>query len=173
MIVLDTNVISELMRSTPDPGVMTWITEQPMAGLFTTSLTQAEIFYGLALLPAGRRRGDLMTAANSMFDVDLAVRVLPFDSDAALAYSDIAAGRRLDGQPISQIAAIVRSRGGMLEPAICATAPIAESPSSIPGDNRESGRTKTFHEKLAVKFPQSKYRVCGREGLKTHYTKLR
>jgi hypothetical protein len=118
MIVLDTNVISELMRREPDPRVMAWIAEQPMAGVFTTTLTQAEIFYGLALLPEGRRRDDLLAAARPMFDVDLAGRVLPFDTDAALAYPEIAAGRKQDGKPISQIdaqiAAIVRSRGARL-----------------------------------------------------------
>ncbi|OAN51196.1 type II toxin-antitoxin system VapC family toxin [Sphingobium sp. TCM1] len=118
MIVLDTNVISELMRREPDAAVMAWLGEQPMAGVFTTTLTQAEIFYGLALLPAGRRRDTLMAAARPMFEVDLAGRVLPFDTEAALTYSDIAAGRRRGGKPISQIdaqiAAIVRSRGARL-----------------------------------------------------------
>ena len=118
MIILDTNVISELMRVEPDARVMAWIAEQPMAGLFTTTLTQAEIFYGLALLPEGRRRDDLIAAAQPMFDVDFAGRVLPFDTDAALAYSDISAARKRAGQPISQIdaqiAAIVSSRGARL-----------------------------------------------------------
>lgn len=118
MIVLDTNVISELMRREPNAGVLAWIGEQPIAGVFTTTLTQAEIFYGLALLPEGRRRDELLAAARPMFEVDLAGRVLPFDTDAALAYPDIAAGRRKGGQPISQIdaqiAAIVRSRGARL-----------------------------------------------------------
>jgi len=117
MIVLDTNVISELMRREPDPRVMAWIAEQPMAGVFTTTLTQAEIFYGLALLPEGRR-DDLLAAARPMFDVDLAGRVLPFDTDAAATYPEIAAGRKQGGKPISQIdaqiAAIVRSRGARL-----------------------------------------------------------
>ncbi len=118
MIVLDTNVISELMRREPDPRVMAWVAEQPMASVFTTALTQAEVFYGLALLPAGRRRDDLLAAARPMFDVDLAGRVLPFDTDAALVYPEIAAGRKQGGKPISQvdaqIAAIVRSRGARL-----------------------------------------------------------
>ena len=118
MIVLDTNVISELMRAEPDAGMLSWMERQAMAGLFTTTLTQAEIFYGLALLPEGRRRETLVAAAQPMFDVDLAGRVLPFDIDAALAYPVIAAGRRQSGQPISQIdaqiAAIVRSRGARL-----------------------------------------------------------
>lgn len=118
MIVLDTNVISELMRSKPDEGVLEWTAEQPMAGLFTTALTQAEIFYGLALLPKGRRRDKLIAAAEPMFDVDLEGRVLPFDSSAAQAYADIAIARKRAGHPISQIdaqvAAIVRSRGARL-----------------------------------------------------------
>lgn len=118
MIVLDTNVISELMRPEPDAAVMAWIGEQPMAGVFTTTLTQAEIFYGLALLPEGRKREALLAAARPMFEADLAGRVLPFDTDAVAAYPDIAAGRRKSGQPISQIdaqiAAIVQSRGARL-----------------------------------------------------------
>lgn len=118
MIVLDTNVISELMRREPGAKVMAWLGEQPIAAVFTTTLTQAEVFYGLALLPKGRRRDDLVAAARPMFEVDFAGRVLPFDIDAALAYPDIAAGRRQAGQPISQIdaqiAAIVRSRGARL-----------------------------------------------------------
>src|SRR3546814_17315831 len=91
MIVLDTNVISELMRREPDAKVMAWMGEQPMAGVFTTTLTQAEIFYGLALLPEGRRRDDLLAAARPMFEADLSGRVLPFDTDADLAYPDLAA----------------------------------------------------------------------------------
>jgi toxin FitB len=118
MIVLDTNVISELMRPTPDARVMAWMAQQPMAGLFTTTVTQAEIFYGLALLPQGRRRDDLVVAAQQMFDVDLAGRVLSFDIDAAMIYAEIAAGRRRIGKPISQIdaqiAAVARSRGAQL-----------------------------------------------------------
>lgn len=118
MIILDTNVISELMRRQPDQRIMTWIADQPMAGVFTTTLTRAEIFYGLALLPEGRRRSDLLAAARPMFDVDLAGRVLPFDTEAAIFYPAIAAGRKQAGRPLSQIdaqiAAIVRSRGARL-----------------------------------------------------------
>jgi predicted nucleic acid-binding protein len=118
VIVLDTNVISELMRAAPDPRVLAWLVRQPMAGLFTTTLTQAEIFYGLRLLPEGRRREDLMTAARPIFETEMAGRILSFDSDAALVYSDVAAHRRQIGQPIAQIdgqiAAITRSRGAQL-----------------------------------------------------------
>lgn len=118
MIVLDTNVVSELMRGTPNARVLDWMAQQPMAGLFTTTLTQAEVLYGLALLPEGRRREGLFEAARDMFEVDLAGRILPFDSDAALIYPQIAVGRRRIGQPISQIdgqiAAIAASRGARL-----------------------------------------------------------
>ena len=118
MIVLDTNVVSELLRRRPDPKVVAWIGQQPMAGIFTTTLTQAEIFYGLALLPRGRRRDELVAAAQPMFELDFAGRVLPFDTEAAHVYPDIAAGRRQSGKPIgqidAQIAAVVRSRGARL-----------------------------------------------------------
>ena len=118
MIVLDTNVISELMRAAPDDRAASWLASQPMSGLFTTTLTQAEILYGLTLLPQGRRRDDLFAAARPIFDEDLAGRILPFDSEAALIYPEIAAHRRQSGQPISQIdaqiASIARSRGARL-----------------------------------------------------------
>jgi predicted nucleic acid-binding protein len=118
VIVLDTNVISEMMRSTPDERVAAWFALQPASGLFTTALTQAEILYGLALLPAGRRRDELFAVALPIFEVDMAGRILPFDSGAASHYPGIAAGRRQSGRPISQvdaqIASITQSRGARL-----------------------------------------------------------
>lgn len=114
MIILDTNILPELMRAELHPRVLAWLVRQPMAGLFTTTLTQAEIFYGLRLLPEGGRREDLVAAARPIFEIELAGRILGFDSDAALVYPEIAARRRLAGQPIAQIAAITRSRGAQL-----------------------------------------------------------
>ena len=118
MIVFDTNVLSELMRAEPDGAVLEWVARQPMAGLFTTTISQAEIYYGLALLPEGKRREALLGAAHAMFDEDFPGRILPFDTEAAHAYSEVAATRKLNGQPISQfdaqIAGIVRSRGAQL-----------------------------------------------------------
>ncbi len=118
MIVLDTNVISELMRVEPAPAVLDWIARQSSASLFTTAVAQAEIHYGLALLPDGKRRNALRDAAKAMFEEDFAGRILPFDSDAAVAYAAIAASRRAAGKPIAQfdaqIAAVVRSRGARL-----------------------------------------------------------
>lgn len=115
MIVLDTNVVSELMRASPTPAVQRWVAAQPATSLFTTAITQAEILHGVLLLPKGRRRAAIEAAAMSMFSEDFAARVLPFGGDAALAYAEIAAARRRMGRPISnldaQIAAIARSTG--------------------------------------------------------------
>jgi hypothetical protein len=118
MIILDTNVLSELMRPAPSPRVVAWVAKQPATELFTTSITEAEIFYGLELLAKSKRREALLAAAEAMFAQDLAGRVLGFDSDAARAFSKIAAHRRGLGRPIShadaQIAAITQSRGAKL-----------------------------------------------------------
>lgn len=118
MIVLDTNVLSELLRPGPDPGVVGWIESLPAASVFTTAVTQSEILYAIAILPSGQRRASLQAAVSGIFAEDLAGRVLPFDGAAAEQYADIAAARRSAGQPISQfdaqIVAITRSRGGRL-----------------------------------------------------------
>ena len=103
MIILDTNVLSELMRSQPDESVLRWIGTHQATNLFITALTQAEILYGLELLTEGKRRTDLKQAAQSMFDLDFARRILPFDSDSAQQFAMIAATRRTIGRPISQI----------------------------------------------------------------------
>lgn len=118
MIVLDTNVISEMLRPQPAPQVAEWLAAQAVSALFTTAITQAEIYYGLSLLPAGRRRDRLQAAVVPIFEEDLRGRVLAFDAGAASAYATIAAERRRAGQPISQfdaqIAAIVHAHGGSL-----------------------------------------------------------
>ena len=118
MIVLDTNVISELMKDQPERRVFDWVQQQTAANLYTTSVTQAEILNGLLLLPAGKRRDAIRSAAEKMFGHVFAERILSFDSAAAPAYAQIASQRRRGGRPISQfdaqIAAIVQSRGGEL-----------------------------------------------------------
>jgi toxin FitB len=104
MIVLDTNVLLETPRPKPADSVRRWIEAQSKANLYTTTLCEAEIFYGLALLAAGRRRLQLERAARAIFEQEFSGRVLPFDSMAARAYAEIAAARPRLGQPISELA---------------------------------------------------------------------
>ncbi len=107
MIVLDTNVISELMRAKPHPAVLAWVAAQPRAMLYTTSINQTEILYGIAMLPAGRRRNALAAAAEAMFAEDLAGRVLPYDGAAAARYAEIVVARRRVGNPIEAFDALI------------------------------------------------------------------
>ena len=112
MIILATNVISELMRPEPSSVVTAWVAKRPGQELFTTSITEAEIFYGIELLTKGKRREALRAAAEAMFAEDFRGRIFAFGSEAARAFSKIAAHRRQLGKPISnadaQVAAIAR-----------------------------------------------------------------
>ena len=116
--VLDTNVLSELLRPAPEPAVLAWFAAQPSETLFVTAVTQAEMMLGARLLPAGRRRKALEDAVQGMFDEDFAGRILPFDSAAVPDCVDIVSHRRAVGRPISQfdaqIAAIARRHGAGL-----------------------------------------------------------
>jgi predicted nucleic acid-binding protein len=118
MIILDTNVLSELLRPAPETHVLAWVEEQSPASVFTSAVTQGEILYGIRLLPESQRRRKLWDAALAIFNEDFAGRVLSFDGDAAVAYAEISASRRAAGRPISQfdatIAAITRSHGAVL-----------------------------------------------------------
>ena len=115
MIVLDTNVLSEAIRPVPSRRVLDWLAAQQPSGLFTTAISEAELVYGLALLPAGERRASLEESVRRMLEEDFAQRVLPFDRAAASAFAVIASGRRKKGRPISefdaQIAAVARIHG--------------------------------------------------------------
>ena len=102
MIILDTNVISELMRDRPQQTVLNWLDAQSTSSLFVTTITEAEILTGIALLPEGRRRRDLIDAAHRVFATLFTDRVLAFDSQAAQTYAEIFARRHLSGRPISQ-----------------------------------------------------------------------
>ncbi len=117
MIVLDTNVLSEEMKPAPDAAVHRWLLAQNASDLFTTAVTEAEIRLGIAILPEGKRKQDLETAASRILAL-FAGRVLPFDSAAAVEYARIVAERRRIGRPVAdfdaQIAAITLSRGMML-----------------------------------------------------------
>lgn len=114
MIVLDTNVLSELMRARPNSVVQGWMDREDARGLFASAVSEAEIRTGLGLLPDGRRRRELTEAADLVLNELFRGRVLPFDAAAARVYADIACQRRVDGRPVSQfdcqIAAIARSR---------------------------------------------------------------
>lgn len=118
MIILDTNVVSELMKSSPAPAVVRWVDAKPASSLYTTAVTHAEILYGVMILPRGKRRDAIAAAANAMFDEEFGQRVLAFDASCARAYADIASARRRSGRPIAafdaQIAAIARSVGASL-----------------------------------------------------------
>ena len=118
MIILDTNVLSEIAKPGAAPQVLAWFDRQPRLDLFLTALTQAEILYGIAALPPGKRKSGLEQAARTTFEQDFEGRILPFDLDAAQEYASIAVARRRSGRPISvidaQIAAIARSRGAAL-----------------------------------------------------------
>ena len=118
MFVIDTNVASELMRPAPASTVAAWIAEQDAEDLFLTAVSEAELLYGVAIMPAGRRRDTLETSMTRWLNLGFSERILPFDSAAARAYAEIASGRRRTGRPIGeadcQIAAISRSRGAVL-----------------------------------------------------------
>ena len=118
MIVLDTNVISELMRPRPADAVLRWMARQPAAALHVTSISYAEILFGIGLLPEGRRRRALAEQAAAMFAEDFAGRVLGFDMAAAPAYAAIAGQRRQRGsriEPIDgMIAAIAQTHGAAI-----------------------------------------------------------
>jgi predicted nucleic acid-binding protein len=118
MILLDTNILSELMRPAPEPIVEEWLAAQPVASIFISAITEAELRTGVALLPEGKRKSTLAAAIRAMLEIDFAGRTLPFDSAAAIDFAEIVTTRRLSGRPISQadsqIAAITKSRGAEL-----------------------------------------------------------
>ena len=118
MIVLDTNVISEAMLPLPNANVRQWLSAQPSQHLFTTAVSLAEILYGIEILPLGKRRAGLLSAAETMFANLFAQRILGFDAPSARAFPAIAAGRRLQGRPMSvldaQIASIAKANGAAL-----------------------------------------------------------
>lgn len=115
MIVLDTNVVSEFLRSSPEKQVEAWLSVQDGAMVYFTAVGEAELRHGVAILPAGRRCALILDAIEGMLEEDFRDRILPFDSNAACAYAVIAAERRAAGRPISQfdcqIAAIARAHG--------------------------------------------------------------
>ncbi len=112
MIVLDTNVLSELMRDQPSTIVQGWISGFDLGDLYTTSITKAELLAGIAMLPAGRRRQTLDRAANDVLDTYLSGRILAFEGDAPAHYAEIVGRKgRMALTFDTLIAAIARCRG--------------------------------------------------------------
>lgn len=116
MIILDTNVVSEPTRVAPSETVRRWVLAQRQSDLFTTAITEAEIFGGIAAMPAGKRRDALNEQARRIFEIDFSGKVLAFDSAAARTFSAVA--RRKSGNLIldadAQIAAIAHAHGAIL-----------------------------------------------------------
>lgn len=98
MIILDTNVLSALMRQTPDVHVVRWLDRQPRSSIWTTSVTILEVRFGLQIAATGRRRALLMQAFESVLD-KMGHRIAPFDTAAAAQAADLMAVRRRKGRP--------------------------------------------------------------------------
>jgi predicted nucleic acid-binding protein len=118
MIILDTNVLSALMQSVPEPKVIHWLDNQPAESIWITSITLFETRFGLALLPKGKRRTALEKAFAELMDADLGNRVLDFDGAAATEAAVLAARRQKAGTPVdirdTQIAGIAVARRASL-----------------------------------------------------------
>jgi hypothetical protein len=118
MILIDTNVVSELMRHVPAPAVLAWFAGQDASSLYLSAVGEAELRRGAAILPVGKRRDRLIAEIDAMITEDFAARVLPFDSAAAVAFAAIYLDRRTAGRPISfpdcQIAATARAHGAAM-----------------------------------------------------------
>jgi len=118
VIILDTNVLSALMRKLPDSPVVGWLDRQPPESVWITSVTLFEARLGLALLPDGKRRAALVSAFARLLEEDLENRVLDFDTGAAIEAAELAAQRQRAGRPVdirdTQIAGIALARHGTL-----------------------------------------------------------
>jgi predicted nucleic acid-binding protein len=114
MIILDTNTVSETLKSKPSEIVLNWLAAQQPYEIFITVITQAELLYGVESLPVGKRRLDLSHEVEKLFSEDFPSRILPFDESSARMYARIASQRKSIGRPLSQsdamIAAIARGR---------------------------------------------------------------
>ena len=113
-LLLDTNVVSELLRPSPNPAVESWIAARLASELYFSAVGEAELRYGVAMLPEGQRKSALATAIEGIMREDFEDRILPFDSNAARAYANIVAAHRAAGRTVTtadcQIAAIAHSR---------------------------------------------------------------
>jgi predicted nucleic acid-binding protein len=117
MIVLDTNVVSEAMKPEPDAAVRAWLNDQAAETLYLSTVTLAELLFGIGSLPAGKRKNMLSRALDGLMEI-FEGRVLPFDVDAARHYAELAVTARSGGRgfptPDGYVAAIAASRGFMV-----------------------------------------------------------
>ncbi len=119
MIILDTNVISELMRAKPDPKVMGWVNEQMDLNLYSTAITAAELRTGAAIMPSGKKKIKILEQLKMVFEEDFRNRILSFDDECAKFYAAITSERKLLGQPIAQVDAMIASICSKFGAAIC------------------------------------------------------
>ncbi len=103
MILLDTNIVSELMRPVPDENVMAWVNEVDGGDLYLSSITVAEIRYGLAIMPGGKRQQSLLERFDNFITLGFSRRVLPFDEQAANVYGSLMAKQKNDGRTMSAL----------------------------------------------------------------------
>ena len=112
MTILDTNVLSEVVRPRPEPKVLTWLAAQNFHDVYLTAMTAAELWHGVNRMPAGKRQSELRPVINALFQHEFAGRILPFDEMAALNYAELVTDRESAGRPVAafdaQIAAIAR-----------------------------------------------------------------
>lgn len=118
MIVLDTNIISELWRIEPNPNVLTWVDAQAIETLYLSTITVAELRYGVLSMPEGKRRTVYLERLEGEVLPAFTARILPFDLNASLIYADLMAQARSNGKAISKadgyIAAITKARGFLI-----------------------------------------------------------
>lgn len=118
MMVLDTNVVSELMRAAPESAVLNWLDAQPSSELWLTAVVAAELMFGVARLPEGGRKQQLAHNVAAMLEQDFAGQVFAYDLAAASIYAELVAQRERAGRPIAmadaQIAAICLAHGASL-----------------------------------------------------------
>ncbi len=118
MIILDTNVVSELLKRDPDPSVVRWLDSLPAGNVATSAITAAELVYGIERLPAGRRKARIAKAISALLHEDVENRIVAFELESAERYGLIVANRERSGRPIAladaQIAAICAQRRAAL-----------------------------------------------------------
>jgi toxin FitB len=119
MIILDTNIISELMRNRPEPKVIRWVNEQIDINLYSTAITAAELRAGATVMPSGKNKIRILEQLRLVFEEDFGNRVLAFDDECAKYYASIVSERKLLGKPILQIDAMIASICAKFGAAIC------------------------------------------------------